>query len=103
MSVDSIADLSDNSSKLLEALQLSHPHELDPRRSLGKKKMLSLNPITWQVPRIVDRCCKHIETYGKYRFLSSWVVCPRAGWSSPLQVLGQGSLAWKFPATGGDG
>lgn len=65
MSVDSIADLSDNTSKLLEALQLSHPHELDPRRSLGKKKMLSLNPITWQVPRIVDRCCKHIETHGK--------------------------------------
>ncbi|KAM6253791.1 rho GTPase-activating protein 36 [Porphyrio hochstetteri] len=64
MSVDSIADLSDNTSKLLEALQLSHPHELDPRRSLGKKKMLSLNPITWQVPRIVDRCCEHIETYG---------------------------------------
>ncbi|NXX52924.1 RHG06 protein, partial [Scopus umbretta] len=64
MSVDSITDLSDNTSKLLEALQLSHPHELDPRRSLGKKKMLSLNPITWQVPRIVDRCCRHIETHG---------------------------------------
>ncbi|XP_071613892.1 rho GTPase-activating protein 36 [Heliangelus exortis] len=64
MSVDSITDLSDNTSKLLEALQLSHPHELDPRRSLGKKKMLSLNPVTWQVPRIVDRCCKHIETHG---------------------------------------
>ncbi|XP_035759563.1 rho GTPase-activating protein 36 [Egretta garzetta] len=64
MSVDSITDLSDNTSKLLEALQLSHPHELDPRRSLGKKKMLSLNPISWQVPRIVDRCCKHIETHG---------------------------------------
>ncbi|XP_054244536.1 rho GTPase-activating protein 36 [Indicator indicator] len=63
MSVDSITDLSDNASKLLEALQLSHPHELDPRRSLGKK-MLSLNPISWQVPRIVDRCCKHIETHG---------------------------------------
>ncbi|KFW62771.1 Rho GTPase-activating protein 6, partial [Pygoscelis adeliae] len=63
MSVDSITDLSDNTSKLLEALQLSHPHELDARRSLGKKKMLSLNPITWQVPRIVDRCCKHIETH----------------------------------------
>uniref|UniRef100_A0A8C0ECP2 Rho-GAP domain-containing protein n=1 Tax=Bubo bubo TaxID=30461 RepID=A0A8C0ECP2_BUBBB len=66
MSVDSITDLSDNTSKLLEALQLSHPHELDPRRTLGKKKMLSLNPITWQVPRIVERCCKHIETHGKY-------------------------------------
>ncbi|XP_054069960.1 rho GTPase-activating protein 36 isoform X3 [Rissa tridactyla] len=64
MSVDSITDLSDNTSKLLEALQLSHPHELDPRRSLGKTKMLSLNPITWQVPRIVERCCKHIETHG---------------------------------------
>lgn len=65
MSVDCITELSGNSSKLLEALQLSHPHELDPRRNLGKKKMLSLNPITWQVPRIMDRCCKHIETYGK--------------------------------------
>ncbi|KFV74738.1 Rho GTPase-activating protein 6, partial [Dryobates pubescens] len=64
MSVDSITDLSDNTSKLLEALQLSHPHELDPRRSLGKKQMLSLNPISWQVPRIVDSCCKHIETHG---------------------------------------
>ncbi|KFO88250.1 Rho GTPase-activating protein 6, partial [Buceros rhinoceros silvestris] len=63
MSVDSITDLSDNVSKLLEALQLSHPHELDPRRSLGKE-MLSLNPITWQVPRIVDRCCEHIEAHG---------------------------------------
>ncbi|XP_057253973.1 rho GTPase-activating protein 36 isoform X2 [Pezoporus wallicus] len=64
MSVDSITDLSDNTSKLLEALQLSHPHELGPGRSLGKKKVLSLNPITWQVPRIVDRCCKHIEMHG---------------------------------------
>ncbi|XP_066058756.1 rho GTPase-activating protein 36 [Chamaea fasciata] len=64
MSVDSITDLSDNASKLLEALQLSHPHELDPRRSRGKKKPLSLNPITWQVPRIVDRCCTHLETHG---------------------------------------
>ncbi|XP_041340519.1 rho GTPase-activating protein 36 isoform X3 [Pyrgilauda ruficollis] len=64
MSVDSITDLSDNASKLLEALQLSHPHELDPRRSRGKKKPLSLNPISWQVPRIVDRCCTHLETHG---------------------------------------
>ncbi|KFO77198.1 Rho GTPase-activating protein 6, partial [Cuculus canorus] len=63
MSVDSITDLSDNTSELLEALQLSHPHELDPRRSLGKKKMLSLNPISSQVPRIVDRCCNHIEMH----------------------------------------
>uniref|UniRef100_A0A8D2N6D0 Rho GTPase activating protein 36 n=1 Tax=Zonotrichia albicollis TaxID=44394 RepID=A0A8D2N6D0_ZONAL len=64
MSVDSITELSDNTSELLEALQLSHPHELDPRRSRGKKKQLSLNPITWQVPRIVDRCCTHLETHG---------------------------------------
>ncbi|RLV85367.1 hypothetical protein DV515_00016038, partial [Chloebia gouldiae] len=64
MSVDSITDLSDNASELLEALQLSHPHELDPRRSRGKKRPLSLNPITWQVPRIVDRCCTHLETHG---------------------------------------
>ncbi|XP_008937385.1 PREDICTED: rho GTPase-activating protein 6-like, partial [Merops nubicus] len=63
MSVDSITDLSDNASKLLEALQLSHPHELDPRRGPGKRT-LSLNPITQQVPRIVDRCCKHIEAHG---------------------------------------
>ncbi|NXU55075.1 RHG06 protein, partial [Turnix velox] len=64
MSVESITDLSDNTSKLLEALQLSHPHELDPRRSLGKTKMLSLNPISCQVPRILERCCQHIETHG---------------------------------------
>ncbi|KAM8987731.1 rho GTPase-activating protein 36 [Ara ararauna] len=64
MSVDSITDLSDNTSQLLEALQLSQPHELGPQRSLGKKTTLSLNPITWQVPRIVDRCCKHIEMHG---------------------------------------
>uniref|UniRef100_A0A8C9NU24 Rho GTPase activating protein 36 n=1 Tax=Serinus canaria TaxID=9135 RepID=A0A8C9NU24_SERCA len=64
MSVDSITDLSDNASELLEALQLSHPNELDPRRSQGKKKLLSLNPITWQVPRIVDRCCTHLEMHG---------------------------------------
>ncbi|XP_030128627.2 rho GTPase-activating protein 36 isoform X1 [Taeniopygia guttata] len=64
MSVDSITDLSDNTSELLEALQLSHAHELDSRRSRGKKRPLSLNPITWQVPRIVDRCCTHLETHG---------------------------------------
>lgn len=80
MSVDSITDLSDNTSKLLEALQLSHPHELDPRRSLGKTKMLSLNPITWQVPRIVERCCKHIETHGKRPPLSRQTAWPAVGW-----------------------
>lgn len=84
MSVDSITDLSDNASKLLEALQLSHPHELDPRRSLGKE-MLSLNPLTWQVPRIVDRCCEHIEAHGKY-------ACLHGGLVDPSHVVGWGVL-----------
>lgn len=77
--MDSITDLSDNASKLLEALQLSHPHELDPRRSRGKKKPLSLNPITWQVPRIVDRCCTHLETHGK-GWKNSLCVVTRTSW-----------------------
>ncbi|KYO26580.1 rho GTPase-activating protein 6-like isoform A [Alligator mississippiensis] len=64
VSVDSITDLGDNTSRLLEALQLSHPNELDLRRTLERKRMLSLNPIYRQVPRIVDRCCQHIEAYG---------------------------------------
>nr|XP_048720582.1 rho GTPase-activating protein 36 isoform X3 [Caretta caretta] len=64
VSVDSIADLGDNTSRLLEALQLSHPNELDLRRTLERNKTLSLNPIYRQVPRVVDRCCQHIEAYG---------------------------------------
>ncbi|KAM7042984.1 rho GTPase-activating protein 36 [Acridotheres tristis] len=64
LSVDSITDLGDNTSRLLEALQLSHPQELEPRRSRGKKRALSLNPISWQVPRVVDRCCTHLEMHG---------------------------------------
>ncbi|NXA66289.1 RHG06 protein, partial [Mohoua ochrocephala] len=74
MSVDSITDLSDNASELLEALQLSHPHELHPRRSRGKKKPLSLNPISWQVPRIVDRCCTHLETH-ELTVISILLIC----------------------------
>uniref|UniRef100_A0A8C4WM94 Rho-GAP domain-containing protein n=1 Tax=Gopherus evgoodei TaxID=1825980 RepID=A0A8C4WM94_9SAUR len=64
VSVDSITDLGDNTSRLLEALQLSHPNELGLRRTLERNKMLSLNPIYRQVPRVVDRCCQHIEAYG---------------------------------------
>ncbi|XP_067405880.1 rho GTPase-activating protein 36 isoform X2 [Emydura macquarii macquarii] len=64
VSVDSITDLGDNTCRLLEALQLSHPNELDLGRTLERNKMLSLNPIYRQVPRIVDRCCQHIEAYG---------------------------------------
>ncbi|XP_074864048.1 rho GTPase-activating protein 36 isoform X2 [Carettochelys insculpta] len=64
VSVDSITDLGDNASRLLEALQLSHPNELDLRRTLERSKALSLNPIYRQVPRIVDRCCQHMEAHG---------------------------------------
>lgn len=93
MSVDSITDLSDNASELLEALQLSHPHELDPRRSRGKKKPLSLNPISWQVPRIVDRCCTHLETHGKGWKSSRcghWDILawPPPGWEEAPALVG---------------
>lgn len=64
MSVDSITDLDDSQSRLLEALQLSHPHELESKRDKGRVTKLSLNPIYRQVPRIMDSCCQHIETYG---------------------------------------
>ncbi|XP_066570964.1 rho GTPase-activating protein 36 isoform X2 [Amia ocellicauda] len=64
LSVDSISDLVDSQSRLLEALQLSHPNELESKRVTGRPKKLSLNPIYRQVPRIVDRCCQHIEIYG---------------------------------------
>ncbi|XP_014346308.1 rho GTPase-activating protein 36 isoform X2 [Latimeria chalumnae] len=64
MSVDSIVDLDDNPSRLLEALQLSHPNELESKRVTERNSKLSLNPIYRQVPRIVDRCCHHIEMYG---------------------------------------
>ncbi|XP_043913186.1 rho GTPase-activating protein 6-like [Protopterus annectens] len=64
MSVDSITDLDDSHSRLLEALQLCHPNELENKRLSSRNKKLSLNPIFRQVPCIVDRCCQHIETYG---------------------------------------
>ncbi|KAL2079661.1 hypothetical protein ACEWY4_025405 [Coilia grayii] len=66
LSVDSISDLVESQSRLLEALQLSHPKELDIKKtSSGRTQTkLSLNPIYRQVPRVVERCCKHIETHG---------------------------------------
>uniref|UniRef100_UPI00398EFAA9 rho GTPase-activating protein 6-like n=1 Tax=Pristiophorus japonicus TaxID=55135 RepID=UPI00398EFAA9 len=64
VSVDSITDLDDNQSRLLEALQLSLPVELERKSVTKAKKKLSLNPIYRQVPRIVQQCSQHIETYG---------------------------------------
>ncbi|XP_041075677.1 rho GTPase-activating protein 6-like [Polyodon spathula] len=64
MSVDSITDLDDSQSRLLEALHLSHPQELESKRDKGRVTKLSLNPIYRQVPRIMDSCCQHIEMYG---------------------------------------
>uniref|UniRef100_A0A3B5MGM8 Rho GTPase activating protein 6 n=1 Tax=Xiphophorus couchianus TaxID=32473 RepID=A0A3B5MGM8_9TELE len=64
MSVDSITDLDDNQSRLLEALQLSLPAETQSKKEKHRDKRLSLNPIYRQVPRVVDSCCQHIEKYG---------------------------------------
>lgn len=65
MSVDSITDLDDNQSRLLEALQLSLPAETPSKKEKQRDKRLSLNPIYRQVPRVVDSCCQHIEKYGE--------------------------------------
>ncbi|XP_064825763.1 rho GTPase-activating protein 6-like isoform X2 [Oncorhynchus masou masou] len=64
MSVDSITDLDDNQSRLLEALQLSLPPEAPSKKEKHRDKRLSLNPIYRQVPRLVDSCCQHLEKYG---------------------------------------
>ncbi|XP_034031423.1 rho GTPase-activating protein 6 isoform X2 [Thalassophryne amazonica] len=64
MSVDSITDLDDNQSRLLEALQLSLPAETPNKKEKHRDKRLSLNPIYRQVPRVVDSCCQHLEKYG---------------------------------------
>uniref|UniRef100_A0A1A7X684 Rho-GAP domain-containing protein n=1 Tax=Iconisemion striatum TaxID=60296 RepID=A0A1A7X684_9TELE len=67
LSVDCISDLVESQSRLLEALQLSHPAELELKKSPSEGRTqtkLSLNPIYRQVPRVVERCCSHIETYG---------------------------------------
>lgn len=65
MSVDSITDLDDNQSRLLEALQLSLPAEAQNKKEKARDKKLSLNPIYRQVPRLVDSCCQHLEKHGK--------------------------------------
>ncbi|KAJ8266032.1 hypothetical protein GJAV_G00125140 [Gymnothorax javanicus] len=55
----------ESQSRLLEALQLSHPHELDAKKAAGRTQAkLSLNPIYRQVPRVVELCCRHIEAHG---------------------------------------
>ncbi|XP_060754714.1 rho GTPase-activating protein 6 isoform X1 [Neoarius graeffei] len=64
MSVDSITDLDDNQSRLLEALQLSLPAETASKKEKQQDKRLSLNPIYRQVPRVLDSCCQHLEKYG---------------------------------------
>ncbi|XP_054977021.1 rho GTPase-activating protein 6 isoform X1 [Sorex araneus] len=64
MSVDSITDLDDNHSRLLEALQLSLPADAHSKKEKARDKKLSLNPIYRQVPRLVDSCCLHLEKYG---------------------------------------
>nr|XP_003416038.2 rho GTPase-activating protein 6 [Loxodonta africana] len=64
MSVDSITDLDDNQSRLLEALQLSLPAEAQNKKEKARDKKLSLNPIYRQVPRLVDSCCQHLEKHG---------------------------------------
>lgn len=65
MSVDSITDLDDSQSRLLEALQLSLPAETQSKKEKARDKKLSLNPIYRQVPRLVDSCCHHLEKHGK--------------------------------------
>uniref|UniRef100_A0A8C2XK64 Rho GTPase activating protein 36 n=2 Tax=Cyclopterus lumpus TaxID=8103 RepID=A0A8C2XK64_CYCLU len=70
LSVDSISDLVESQSRLLEALQLSHPAELELMKTPGgssegrTQTKLSLNPVYKQVPRVLERCCSHIESYG---------------------------------------
>lgn len=71
MSVDSITDLDDNQSRLLEALQLSLPAEAQNKKEKARDKKLSLNPIYRQVPRLVDSCCQHLEKHGKQTCLSA--------------------------------
>ncbi|XP_036813650.1 rho GTPase-activating protein 36 isoform X3 [Oncorhynchus mykiss] len=69
LSVDSISDLVESQSRLLEALQLSHPAELELKKTAAgaggrTQTKLSLNPIYRQVPRVLERCCCHIERHG---------------------------------------
>lgn len=76
--MDSISDLVESQSRLLEALQLSHPAELELKKvgsSEGRtQSKLSLNPIYRQVPRVLERCCSHIETHGEGAVTSTMVT-----------------------------
>lgn len=80
LSVDSISDLVESQSRLLEALQLSHPAELELMKSPGgssegrTQTKLSLNPIYRQVPRVLERCCSHIETHGETDIISGTIL-----------------------------
>lgn len=83
MSVDSISDMVESQSRLLEALQLSHPNELELKKAAGPTQAkLSLNPIYRQVPRVVERCCNHIETYGELQTALQHVVYFKTGTGS---------------------
>ncbi|KAJ8352640.1 hypothetical protein SKAU_G00241160 [Synaphobranchus kaupii] len=64
MSVDSITDLDNSQSRLLEALQLSLPTGSQSKKEKHRDEKLSLNPIYRLVPRLVDSCCQHLEKYG---------------------------------------
>lgn len=66
--MDCISDLVESQSRLLEALQLSHPNELEIKKTPAGRTQtkLSLNPIYRQVPRVMERCSQHIHTYGEH-------------------------------------
>ncbi|XP_062039427.1 rho GTPase-activating protein 6 isoform X2 [Lepus europaeus] len=64
VSVDSITDLDEDPSRLLEALQLSLPTAAPGRKDKARAQRLSLNPVCRQVPRLVDSCCDHLERHG---------------------------------------
>lgn len=87
MSVDSITDLDDNQSRLLEALQLSLPAETPSKKEKQRDKRLSLNPIYRQVPRVVDSCCQHIEKYGEQLEPELYMATAVAGLGSESGVF----------------
>lgn len=64
VSVDSITDLDDDPSRLLEALQLSLPTAAPGKKHKARAQRLGLNPVCRQVPRLVDSCCDHLERHG---------------------------------------
>lgn len=105
LSVDSISDLVESQSRLLEALQLSHPAELELKKSPGGRgssegrtqTKLSLNPIYRQVPRVLERCSSHIENHGETLPCTEGVqlfkVC---AFIKPLLVHPQVFRQWEF-------